>query len=738
LTNKEAEFFSFLIGFANLTQILHLELDYTAPPRVNLTMHRARLKALGTILLLQALLFSTESSAAHKAADRSHAAAITFSPRGGVFTNAISLQISSPTADSAVRYTLDGSEPTPSSPLYNAPVAITNTALVRAKLFRAATNDGPTVSETYTFIEPEIANFDSNLPLLILNTFGQEVEKENKVAVSARLVKPVGSRCSIFAPAEFDGRALLNLRGRASLRYPKRSYTFRPIDESDEYAKVSLLGMPSDSDWVLYAPYPDKTFMRDVLAYELSNQMGQYASRTRFVEAFVNDTHGKLNKLSYVGVYVLEEKIRRSKDRVDIEKLGPEDNAYPKITGGYIFKKDHAPDGGEAAQANLGGFPGMQGSTSSNRLGFPTGPGGFPADPAGFLPPYNGPMRESTSSSSSSRRTSSGSVTNRIGLFPEERDMDDLYSYRLSSGGSSSSRERFLTKQTNELYYVHPGADEITAPQKAWLTSYVNQFETALYGKNFTDPTNGYAAYIDPASFIDHHILVEMSKNVDGFRFSTYFHKDRGAPIKMGPIWDWNLSFGNANGKQGWIPEYWLWPQLTDKEYSWFRRLFQDPDFGQRYVDRWAQLRTNIFVTDKILARIDHWTNLLNEAQIRNYEKWQVLGRQVWPQNSWGDTYGDEVIFMKDWIKKRLAWIDAQFLPAPALASPKAGEFTLTASKGEIYYTLDGSDPRASGGTPSGKAVKYDRPLSGKSKLTLHARCYQNGRWSAPTMQILR
>jgi hypothetical protein len=289
--------------------------------------------------------------------------------------------------------------------------------------------------------------------------------------------------------------------------------------------------------------------------------------------------------------------------------------------------------------------------------------------------------------------------------------------------------------QTNEFYYVYPDPAEITAAQRAWLANYLNQFETVLSGKTFSDPTNGYAAYIDPASFIDHHILVELSKNVDGFRFSTYFHKDRGGKIKMSPIWDWNLSFGNANGKQGWMPEYWLWPQLTDKEYSWFRRLFQDPDFGQRYVDRWAQLRTNILVTSRILARIDAWTNLLNEAQVRNYERWPILGRQVWPQYTWFNTFGEEVDFMKDWTSKRLSWIDAQFLPAPTISSSGSGPITLASPRGEIFYTLDGSDPRQPGGQASANAAKYSAPIVVQAKSRLFARSHEGNRWSAPMVR---
>ena len=50
----------------------------------------------------------------------------------------------------------------------------------------------------------------------------------------------------------------------------------------------------------------------------------------------------------------------------------------------------------------------------------------------------------------------------------------------------------------------------------------------------YRDPTNGYAKYIDVDSFIDHHIIVELTKNIDGFRISTYYTKDRLGKIKMG------------------------------------------------------------------------------------------------------------------------------------------------------------------------------------------------------------
>jgi CotH kinase protein/Chitobiase/beta-hexosaminidase C-terminal domain len=261
--------------------------------------------------------------------------------------------------------------------------------------------------------------------------------------------------------------------------------------------------------------------------------------------------------------------------------------------------------------------------------------------------------------------------------------------------------------------------------------------EGALYGPEFRDPVKGYDAYLDPDSFIDYHWLVEATKNVDGFRFSTFFQKDRGGKLKMGPIWDWNLSFGAANGKQGHLAEYWYWPQLDDQQYSWYRRLFEDPDFAQKYVDRWGELRTNQFAAARILARIDELAALLNEAQERNFRRWRILGRQVWPDFYTGKSYGDEVQYMKNWIAQRLTWIDRQFVAGPnfSLAEGQVAtnsKLAMRAPVGKVYYTLDGSDPRALGGTVSAHSQLYKAAVKLNGETVVLARALAGNRWSWP------
>jgi hypothetical protein len=652
-----------------------------------------------------------------------------FSPAGGVFTKT-QVKLSGP---GTIYYTVDGSEPTEKSSRYSTPIIVSESTLIRARAFEPGIAGSPIVAQSYTIADRKVLDFNSNLPLVIINTFGRQIQRNSKTQIAVRVVDVDSSkRSKLSGKADFDGAGSLNFRGNTSLRYPKRSYTLKTRAGDGEPFKTPLLGLPKESDWVLYAPYPDKSLIRDVLAYDLSNKMGAYAPHTRFVELFVSND-GKVTMEDYQGVYVLVEKIKRSKERVNIAKLAPEDNKEPDISGGYIFKKDHTDKMGGIPMATDMGMPDHRGSTGP-RSGFPTDAGGFPAKASGFIkssgtgrsPANNGPPRRGM------RRVVP--AQDQPGNFV----IPDLPLLRGAEEEFIPNNLGFGTPKGNQFYYVEPKGDEITAAQKKWLSRYVDEFERTLYGPKFRDPAEGYAKYIDVDSFIDQHILVEATKNVDGFRFSTFYSKDRGGKIRMGPMWDWNLAFGNVNGKQGWLPRFWYWPQLDDQQYTWFRRLFQDPDFGQRYVDRWAMLRTNVFATSNILARVDELAAQLDEAQKRNFKRWPVLGRTVWPNHYVGDTYQEEIDWLKNYTRERLDWIDAQFVAAPDFSRkssflPKDNNLTLTPkSGGQIYYTVDGSDPRAPGGAPSGSAKVYKEPILMDSKTKVFARAFEENLWSSP------
>ena len=628
-----------------------------------------------------------------------------FSVPGGVYAKPVQVTLAAHSPSAQIRYTLDGADPGLASRKYSGPISITASTLLKARVFDGGTSNSPVAMQNYVFVVRDLAGFDSSLPLVVLHTFGQQVLHDRKVTVCARIIETNGSHSPLLNPADFDGACDLNIRGNTSLRYPKHSYHLKTKDEAHDPLKVSLLGLPKESDWVLFAPYPDKTLMRDVLAYEISNKMGRWASRTRFVELFLNDSGKNLTERDYQGVYVLVEKIKRGKHRVPLQKLGPEDNTEPTITGGYIFKKDHV-ERADLGEVNPGGYPrgGFGGGAPSRP--YLSGPGAFPGAREGFLP-------------------SMGAG------YPNGN-------YRSFPGLTAAQKPAaFTSSQGSLFFYVEPKADEITPAQRAWLTTYVNQFETALYGPNFRDPKTGYAAYIDAGSFIDHHLLVEVTKNVDGFRFSTFYSKDRGGKINMGPIWDWSLSGGLVSGKQGSTPEHWYWPQLDDQQYSWFRRLFEDPDFSQRYVDRWGEIRTNQFAVSSLRARMDELARSLDAAQTRNFRRWPILGEAVYPNNFVGENYADEVNYLRQWLHRRIQWIDRQFLAAPGFSLEpglvsRGAALVLSAPDGQVYYTLDGTDPRAPGGAVAPTARLADGAMILNGETTVFCRARLDYRWSYP------
>ena len=191
---------------------------------------------------------------------------------------------------------------------------------------------------------------DSNLPILIIETDGGvTIPDEPKVLGTMKIIwHPDGSRnylSDLDNPAylNYDGRIGIERRGSSSQDLlDKKPYGFTTLhNDNVTNNNVSLLGMPKENDWVLNSLAFDQTGMRDVLAYERSEMLGQYAPRRVYCEVMING--------DYNGLYVLMEKIKIDKDRVNIVKMDQTCNAYPEITGGYIVKADKTTGGDPVA-----------------------------------------------------------------------------------------------------------------------------------------------------------------------------------------------------------------------------------------------------------------------------------------------------------------------------------------------------------------------------------------------------
>ena len=225
-----------------------------------------------------------------------------------------------------------------------------------------------------------------------------------------------------------------------------------------------------------------------------------------------------------------------------------------------------------------------------------------------------------------------------------------------------------------EVHYVYhdPTAGELTSQQKNYIQSFVNEFETVLYGSNFKEPGEGYRKYVHVPSFIDYFIIGELSRNVDAYKKSAFYYKDRdknGGLVHSGPVWDFDwawlylnegcIHFETTDGS-GWayrIDECYPWPSPS----GWIVRLMQDDQFVDAMYTRYFQLRETFLSNESIHHYIDSVAELVSDAQVRHYERWDILGRDVGaPEHPpIPDTYAGEIDRLKEWIDKRLTWLDA-------------------------------------------------------------------------------
>lgn len=414
----------------------------------------------------------------------------------------------------------------------------------------------------------------SNLPIIVINTNGQTILDDPKITADMGIVfNPAGARNNVSDPFNhYSGKIGIEYRGQSSQSFPMKSFSIELRDKNGASQDKSLFGMPKESDWVLYAPYLDKTLMRNFLAYNLSSEMGHWAAHCRYVELVLDG--------SYQGIYVFMEKIKRGSGRVPITKMDATDTSGDAVTGGYIFSLDKG--------ANA------------------------------WYSPY---------------------------LFP----------------GSKAGKPRFS--------YVYPKPDNIVPAQQNYLKSYVDSFETALYGSNYQDVARGVRRFADLSSFTDMFIVNEVSRNVDGYRLSTYLYKDRNSRdsrIHAGPVWDYDLSFRNANYCDGSLTSGWAWdfnsvcPGDDWVVPFWWNKLMTDTAFTAGLRCRWKTLRATSLSEARLSFLIDSIAALTAEARTRHYQKWPTLGVYIWPNpQPIPQSYAGEMAALKAWIHDRLTWIDA-------------------------------------------------------------------------------
>ena len=423
------------------------------------------------------------------------------------------------------------------------------------------------------WFKPPFVFSGSTLPLIIIDTDGKTIVDEPKITADMKIIhNNEGRKNSLTDPAnEYDGKIGIERRGASSYYYPQKPYLFETRKEDGSNNNVEILGMPKENDWVLLSHYNDKTLMRNAISFDLFREMGNYSVRSRLCDVVING--------EYEGIYLLCEKIKRDKNRVDISKLKPDDIQDDDLTGGYIFKVDYN-----------NGYDGWTSKYS-------------PVDHPNY---------------------------------------------------------------TTRFIYYYPDNDKISVSQRQYLKTHVDKFQYVL---NQSDFTNSYSSFIDDSSFIDYFIVNELARNVDGYKKSRYFHKNKdskGGLIKAGPVWDFDWAWKNINDcyifrqtdGAGWA--YKINDCYETSCPGWYVRLLQDPVFANKLNCRYFKLRETILSDESLEFKIDSIYNLVNEPQVGHFERWNILGERTGAPEveEPAQTYDEEVSRLRNWISLRLKWLD--------------------------------------------------------------------------------
>ncbi|PYM11903.1 MAG: hypothetical protein DME18_12735 [Verrucomicrobia bacterium] len=199
---------------------------------------------------------------------------VEFAVNGGTYTAAFALELWTASSNAAIRFTLDGTAPGDTSTLYTGPINISGTVQVRARSFETGLLPGPLRSESYILLNANVINFTSNLPLIVIHTLGGGgITAVGTKFANMTFYEPQNGRASLTNVPALSTRAGLRVRGSSTAGYPKQSWAVEFWDDFNDDKKASPLGLPEESDWVLYAPNNfEPVLIHNPFIFDLSNQ----------------------------------------------------------------------------------------------------------------------------------------------------------------------------------------------------------------------------------------------------------------------------------------------------------------------------------------------------------------------------------------------------------------------------------------------------------------------------------
>ena len=594
---------------------------------------------------------------------------VSFSKASSAITASFQLTLTqaSPVAGAVIRYTTNGSIPITSSTQYVNPINVNTTMVVRARVFATGLLAGETETAGYLFVDATTSGFSSPMSIFVVTNFGAGTPPDTVDQPSFMwLWEPAApdNRARFTNAPKLTGRTVIDRRGSSTLGNAKHNVNVEFRRSRDDNDRdVAILGMAQGSDFVLSGPF---NFDRS----DLHNPLA--FSLSRAINRYAPDSR-------QVEVFF-------DTNGGPLNAPGGNTNDYFGI---YNLLEKIRRDGDRVDVHNL--------EVYDNDAVAKTG---------GYI------------------------------WKIDRRDSGD-------SGFAAGGYTGLGTSSTGPTYY-YPKEIELFAPQRdpqeQYLTSYVNGMYAALQSATWNNPTTGYAAWLDVPACIDHHLLNVWTFNVDALRLSGYWSKERGGKLAAGPIWDFDRALSSTDGRDA-NPATWR-SQSGDLgtdffNFPWWNRLFADIEFYQKYIDRWQELRQGTLSQTNVNALINTLAaTVKDEAVTRDVARWNFPKRS-WTSPFTGTVYpasqAAEIQRLKDYLQQRANFFDSQWV-GPVTVTPNGGnvspgqQVTMTGPVGAtIYYTLDGIDPRPTGGAapPGGSALTYSGPITINATTRIRARAYK-------------
>lgn len=187
-----------------------------------------------------------------------------------------------------------------------------------------------------------------------------------------------------------------------------------------------------------------------------------------------------------------------------------------------------------------------------------------------------------------------------------------------------------------------------------YISEFLNSVDALLYSDMYSSASAGYVTCIDVDSFVDWYLINEIAKNNDAVLYtSCYMNHSKGGKLFMGPVWDFDIAFGNVNYNDNDKPEG-LWIAGA----TWYSRLLSDRNFQDKVKERFLYYYGK---REDLYEFIDGYAAYLKPYVDRNEERWHNMNQLLWANNEVFETYQEYIDSLKNWLERRFEWMKENY-----------------------------------------------------------------------------